>query len=168
MSLFLYCPHLVIILEGTITLHCYALLNLNLREPWEITHFPRPHPPYGIPYHSQLGMVTSLSSHLRRRPIYLPAFLPSSSCNSFVHICIYICLFLEFYLYIYISIFIHIEQARANSIQTQDVHVHSKCFTIPESYEKINSKCWGRQGWWSGPPKKEPTSTKWSYALIAS
>ena len=31
------------------------------------------------------------------------------------------------------------ERARANSIQTQHVHVHSKCFTIPESYEKVNS-----------------------------
>ena len=27
------------------------------------------------------------------------------------------------------------ERARANSIQTQHVHDHSKCFTIPESYE---------------------------------
>ena len=71
-------------------LHYYALLNLNLREPWGIAHFPQPRPPYGIRYHSQLGMLTSLSSHLRRnlRPIYLPEFLPSNSCYSFVHICI--------------------------------------------------------------------------------
>ena len=32
-----------------------------------------------------------------------------------------------------------IERARPNSIQTQHVHAHSQCFTIPESYEKVNS-----------------------------
>ena len=82
--------------------------NSNLREPWGIAHFPQPRPPYEIRYHSQLGMLTSLPSHLRRklRPIYLPEFLLSNSCNSFVHICIYICLFQEFYFYIYIYSYI--------------------------------------------------------------
>ncbi|KAK2556445.1 hypothetical protein P5673_021685, partial [Acropora cervicornis] len=62
----------------TITVHYYdALLNLNLREPWGIAHFPQPRPPYGIRYHSQLGMLICLSSHLRRnlRPIYSPEFI---------------------------------------------------------------------------------------------
>ena len=110
MSLFLYCPHLVTIFVGTITVHYYALLNLNLREPWGIEHFLQPRPPYGIRYHSQLGMLTSLSSHLRRnlRPIYSPEFLQSNSCNTFfffffffTHLYLYMFAY-KFYFYIYI------------------------------------------------------------------
>ena len=84
--IFLFCPHLVIILEGTLIVHCYALLNLNLSTSGDRAFSSVARILWNsFPFAIRNGMLTSLSSHLRRnlRPIYTLEFLPSNSRNSF-------------------------------------------------------------------------------------
>ena len=83
------------------------IIWLKLREPWGIMHFAQPHLPYGIHYHSQLGMLTSLSSHLSRN-------LKPIICQSFYGVTVVTVLYTFVFTYayfssfIFISIFIHI------------------------------------------------------------
>ena len=105
-SSILYCPNLAIILEGTITVHYYALLNLNLREPWGIAHFPQPAVWNSLPFAVRNVDQCVESFKKKLKTIYSPEFLSSNSCDSFVHICTYICVILEFYFHTYIYSYI--------------------------------------------------------------